>query len=136
MEYPSRKELLEAAQKKRNNLLVWLVIVISLPILFFYGIASNSTKTVGKPIDSVALRNQSIANQFTAMGSHNNLETLIISEMNDPESYEHIETTYTDLGELLVVTTTFRGKNAFGAKVKQSIQAEVDLNGNIIKVFK
>jgi hypothetical protein len=55
--------------------------------------------------------------------------------MNDPDSYKHVETVYSDMGDYLVVRTTFRGKNAFGGVVTNWIKAKVDLNGNVISVI-
>jgi hypothetical protein len=60
---------------------------------------------------------------------------LIKKSMNDPNSYEHEETVYWDKGDHLIVRTTFRGKNAFGGVVKNSIMAKVDLNGNVIEII-
>jgi hypothetical protein len=55
--------------------------------------------------------------------------------MNDPDSYDHVETRYSDKGDHLIVKTTFRGKNAFGGVVKNWVIAKVDLNGNVIEVI-
>jgi hypothetical protein len=56
--------------------------------------------------------------------------------MNDPDSYEHEETVYWDMGDHIVVRTTFRGKNAFGGVVKNSIKAKADINtGQIIEII-
>lgn len=60
---------------------------------------------------------------------------LIKKSMNDPSSYEHVETVYWDEGDYLIVKTTFRGKNAFGGIVKNWVKAKVDLNGNVINVI-
>lgn len=55
--------------------------------------------------------------------------------MNDPDSYEHIETKYTDYGSYIFVVTRFRGANAFGGKVINSISAKIDNNGNILEAI-
>nr|WP_067289824.1 stage II sporulation protein M [Marinobacterium profundum] len=65
-------------------------------------------------------------------GSHEGLTPIIKASMHNPESYEHVKTTYVDGGETLQVTTAFRGTNAFGAVVTQSAYAVVDLNGNVL----
>lgn len=65
-------------------------------------------------------------------GSHRNLKRYVKSNMNDPKSFEHIETTYTDKGTYLYVYMKFRGSNAFGATVLNTIRAKVDLQGNIL----
>ena len=67
-------------------------------------------------------------------GRHPGLAKLIKKNMNDPNSFEHIETRYRDEGDLIFITTTFTGKNAFGGRVKNSISARVDFNGNVIEI--
>jgi hypothetical protein len=55
--------------------------------------------------------------------------------MNDPKSYEHVETRYADKGDHLIVKTTFRGKNAFGGVVPNWVIAKTDLDGNVLEVI-
>ena len=55
--------------------------------------------------------------------------------VNDPKSYKHVETRYSDMKTHLIVVTKFRGKNAFGALVLNQISAKVDLNGNVIGII-
>lgn len=81
-------------------------------------------------------RKNKIARQFSVWdGSHRNLEHYIKQNMNDPESYEHIKTVYEDKGKFLLVETKFRGKNAFGAKIIETVTARVDLEGNVILII-
>lgn len=55
--------------------------------------------------------------------------------MNDPDSYEHDETVYWDMGDHLVVKTTYRGKNAFGGVVRNFVKAKVSLDGDILQIL-
>ena len=81
-------------------------------------------------------REERIETHFSAWdGSHRNLTKFIKESMNDPASYKHVETRYGDKGEYLIVVTTFRGKNAFGGVVKNSVTAKVDLDGNVISII-
>lgn len=74
--------------------------------------------------------------QFSAWdGSHRGLTEYIKSAMNDAKSYEHVETKYWDFKDYLVVQTTFRGNNAFGGKVINTIKAEVSLDGKVLKII-
>ena len=41
--------------------------------------------------------------------------------LNDPESYEHIKTTYKDFNDFIIVNATFAAKNGFGALKKDVI---------------
>ncbi len=45
-----------------------------------------------------------------------------------------LTTRYVDNIDYLIVITTFRGRNAFNALVKQTITAKVDLEGRVIEV--
>ncbi len=84
------------------------------------------------PLDS---REAKIKSQFSSWdGSHIKLEKWVKDKMNDPGSYEHVETTYLDNGDNLTIIMTFRGKNAFGGVVKNLARAEVDLEGNFIGI--
>lgn len=81
-------------------------------------------------------RTKLIEKHFSAWdGSHRGLTKLIKAGMNDPNSYEHVETSYVDKGDYLIVKTTFRGKNAFGGVVTNWVQAKVDLDGNVLEII-
>ncbi|WP_353120956.1 tetratricopeptide repeat protein [Dysgonomonas capnocytophagoides] len=83
----------------------------------------------------IAARKERILKQFSSWdGSHRNLEKWLKNNMNDPKSFEHVETTYTDKGDYLLVYMKYRGKNSFGAKVLQTVIGTVDLNGNVLSV--
>lgn len=66
-------------------------------------------------------------------GSHRGLERLIKSEMNDPSSYDHVETRYTDHGNYITVYCTFRGKNAFGGLVRNTKAADFSIEGIFLR---
>lgn len=81
-------------------------------------------------------RAKRIQEQFSPWdGSHRKLESFIQKAMNDPDSYEHVETVYWDRGDYLIVETTFRGKNAFGGVVKNFVRAKVTLDGVVIEIL-
>jgi len=81
-------------------------------------------------------RKKKIESQFSSWdGSHHNLERVVKESMNDPDSYEHIKTIYWDRGNYLIVKTTFRGKNAFGGIVKNSVTAKVSLDGQVLQIL-
>lgn len=63
-------------------------------------------------------------------GSYRPLETLIKASMNDDSSYKHVETGYRlilNKDPHAIVKTTFRGTNAFGGMVKQTVAARVNV---------
>lgn len=76
-----------------------------------------------------------IQSQFSAWdGSHIHLVSLVKENMNDPKSFEHVETRYTDNGDNLTVFMKFRGTNAFGGKILNSVNATADYKTNTIKI--
>lgn len=81
-------------------------------------------------------RKEMLGKQFSAWdGSHIKLARMIKDSMNDPDSYEHVETRYWDMKDHLIVTTTFRGKNGFGGVVKNTVKAKVSLDGENIEIL-
>ena len=73
-------------------------------------------------------------------GSHIELERFLKAQMHDSGSYEHQNTTYRLVLEEkdphLVVRTNYSGKNAFGARVKSTALAKIDLTtGQILKLL-
>lgn len=82
-------------------------------------------------------REGKIKAQFSAWdGAHIKLERMVKKSMNDPSSYEHVETVYWDRQDHLVIKTTFRGKNAFGGVVVNWVKAKVDINnGQVLSII-
>ncbi|WP_434525086.1 hypothetical protein [Photorhabdus asymbiotica] len=72
-------------------------------------------------------------------GSYRPLEKIIKENMHDESTYKHVETTYRlilDKNPHAVIETTFRGSNAYGGIVKQTISANVDIKtGQIIDII-
>jgi hypothetical protein len=57
------------------------------------------------------------------------IESYLKTVMNDPDSYSHVSTTIAvPEGEYWVATSTFRGKNAFGALVLNSKKFYIQQN--------
>lgn len=89
-------------------------------------------------------------------GSHTELEKLIMNNLNDENSYEHIETTYIDvvneenrtlvndvisgtgyqveIGDLFVITE-FSAKNAFNATIKSTAYGIVSYSDNTVTLI-
>lgn len=81
-----------------------------------------------------AERQKKIEAQFSGWsGAHYNFERMIKDAMNDPGSYEHVETKYIDKGSYIRVSCTFRGKNGFGGTVKNTKIADFSVNGTFLK---
>ena len=69
------------------------------------------------------------------IGSHLQLTKIIKEAMNDPESYEHVKTTYRDNKDHRIVKTIFRGEDAFGGMINNSVTAKVGLDGEVIEII-
>lgn len=83
------------------------------------------------------LRAKQINKQFSPFdNSHVKLEKYIKKYMNDPDSFEHVETKFRDEGVNIFIYTTYRGTNVLGAKVISTISAKVDIEGNILQIIK
>lgn len=106
----------------------------STQIIEFADLGANSaTKYLN---DKKAKRKEQLETQFSGWdGSHIKLNQAIKAAMNDPKSYEHVETTYWDMGDHLIVQTKYRGNNAFGVKVLGMVKAKVNMNGDVIEVI-
>ncbi len=70
-------------------------------------------------------------------GSHIELTKLIKENLNDPDSYEHLETTYRIQGDTIWVFTNFRSRNGFGGMVREGVTAITDKQtGKVIEWMK
>lgn len=101
-------------------------------MLFACGGETQRLKSDGTPMNE---REKLIDDQFSQWdGSHDGLTDLIKKGMNDPSSYEHVETRYKDNGDHIGVIAKFRGNNAFGGKVLNTVLAKVDFEGNVVSI--
>lgn len=111
------------------------VLTVCLFIFIAFGSDDEESKTNADGTPKTE-RQIEVEKQFSAWdGSHSGLTTLIKKSMNDPDSYEHIETRFNDEGDYILVITKFRGANAFGGKVINTVSAKVDFSGNVIEVI-
>ena len=93
-------------------------------------------KTPPKALSKEEARKELILKKFSDWdGSHTALESHIKNAMNDPKSYEHVETVYWDRGDYLMVQTKFRGKNVFGATVLSEVRAKVGIDGEVLEIL-
>ena len=128
-------EALELKVRKGCNVVIIIAVIIGGLFWFSY------EEEPEKPLTPEEQRIKRIEECFNPWdGSHVELTKMIKESMNDPDSYEHIQTTYTDIGlysdvnDRINIKMSFRGKNAFGGIVKQTVYAVTDLNCNIIEI--
>lgn len=104
-------------------------------VLVFFLIIFASPKQPAAP-EIPKTRAEKISGLFSALdGKLYGLTSYVKQNLNDPKSFEHVQTTYSDKGSYLVVKMVYRAKNGFGALVLQSITAQVDLAGNPTKIL-
>lgn len=103
----------------------WLIII---GILLLYATMQAVFST-----DKVKPREARVKACFSAWdGAHMNLERWVKDHINDPGSYEHVETRYTDTGGNINLVLRFRAKNGFGGVVQGVATAVCDDNCNLI----
>ena len=84
-----------------------ILIVVVLSVIF-----GESNKSVEQ------IRDEQVQELFFADGQNYQVVQAVKKSMNDPDSFEHIETRHVDNGTGdVAITMMFRGKNAFGGKV-------------------
>lgn len=76
-------------------------------------------------------------------GSHATLVAKVKNSMNNPDSFEHVDTVYywTDetkhsAGDKITVKMTYRGTNGFGGVVTETVIAQVDTHGNVLQILR
>lgn len=120
-------------KKMTTHFLSALAVAFFIFIAFGSGDDDSKTNADGTPKTE---RQIQLEKQFSAWdGSHIELTKIIKKAINDPDSYEHVETVYWDMKDHVVVRTTYSGKNAFGGRVKNWVKAKADNNGNIIEII-
>lgn len=83
-----------------------------------------------------AEQQKQIDEQFSAWDGSNKILTRVIKEnMKNPDSYQHVRTTYVVKGTDLIVTTIYRGTNSFGAIVPSTVVARISLDGSHYKIL-
>jgi len=110
--------------------------VILFSFTMFFAVFCSETETSKSPPPPLTKQDK-IEKQFSQWdGSHLKLAAKIKLSMNDPDSYSHVSTTYIDKGTYLIVKTKFRGKNAFGGIVLQTMKAKVAIeDGSVLQIL-
>jgi hypothetical protein len=73
--------------------------------------------------------------QFSRNGSHPTVVKVVKALMNDPASFEHVNTTRSVLSpHRMEVTMAYRGTNSFGALVMQTTTMEINENAKVLSI--
>lgn len=136
-------ELPEAVSQDFHACLSYMVRYKSdeLPIGHLLGWCKQDYETDPMKLAEEYVDHDKFESNFSAWdGSHIKLERLIEDNMNDPGSYEHVETRYrlvlNSEPKHAVVTTKFRGRNAYGGMVLNTVSAKVDIeDGAVLEIL-
>jgi uncharacterized membrane protein len=66
--------------------------------------------------------------------SNPKLVSAVKKTMNDPGSFEHVETTFDYEKDKVIATMIYRGNNALGAKVLGEVLGTFDYDGNLLNI--
>ena len=93
------------------------------------------TPTPIPTLDPKAVFNSWVSSQFSSWdGSCRPLVKLVKENMNDPDSFDHVETRYSVDGEVVTIIMKYRGTNAFGGKILAYTTAKMDYKTQTIKI--
>lgn len=122
----------------------FIIAIIAGFILYKFITPSEATSS---PLSAQEIKENSaqelLFSQFSGFnGSHAALVTKVKNTMHNPDSFEHVDTIYywTDetkksAGDKITVRMTYRGTNAFGGVVTETVMAQVDTHGNVLEVL-
>lgn len=116
----------ENTTNKNNNGCAFVMIVVLIVAVYAWctGKSERETRIAEKPAEKC----------LSAWdGSHPGMVRATKDMMNDPKSFEHVETRYIDRGDEIDLVMTFTGKNAFGGTIKQVVSETIDKDCNLIK---
>ena len=121
-------------EKKKTNKII--LAFAGLSFLFLIIVLIIPKEEIKPELTRAEIDSIKIASQFDRWdGSHIKTREAIQSMMNDPESYENVETRYIQYASndtLMKVVVKFRGKNQFGGVVTQVYTSLIDTAGNVI----
>jgi len=126
----------------KNKLKGYMFIaIVSLPLLLltvfgcFIIFGSNESTEIKTETQS-SKHDGWIENQFSKLdGRHIKLVQLIKPRLNDPKSFEHVETHYSRQGDDIIVFMTYRAKNQYGAVMMGSVKAKVCYSNDVIEIL-
>jgi hypothetical protein len=111
------------AKKLTKNQIIILLSIVLFGIIMI--VQQENETPAGK-------RKKEIASQFSPFnGECYKLTELIKSNMNDPNSYENLETKFWDIDTAILVNQSYTGKNKFGGRVRGFVKAIVSNSGEV-----
>lgn len=68
-------------------------------------------------------------------GTHPNLAIIVKAGLTNPDSFEHQQTSYRDMGEYLVISMKYQSETHHGQSIDRFTKAKVDLTGKVISIL-
>ncbi len=119
----------EAQESSKAKPSLFGILVLLFVVFWIVGKCNNTDSTTHSASDPVA-------SLFSAWdGSNKEMVRETKSRMNNPDSFEHVETRYSDRGDKVLLKMTFRGKNAFNATITKTATALIDPQTRTISNF-
>ena len=111
------------------HLLLIVTVATSLPACKDPGPNLSKSKSQGDA------RKRQVKEQFSSWdGSNKALTKYVRQSLTNPESFEHVRTTFEDRVIHLIVTMTYKSRNGAGTVVTNTIVAKVGLDGKVLEV--
>jgi hypothetical protein len=121
--------------EKRSNL-IWLIPLLIIAAICVIPVSEEAESQTKQSKPKVLTKTEKIENQLSIWdGSHIELKRLIKLSMNDPKSFEHVQTRYWEYDTYIIVSTQFRGRNAFGGMVVDYVKAKYSIDGELLEIM-
>lgn len=117
--------------KKPSETFSKIVLTTLLLIFFIIALGQHELDRISKlsPEDA---RAENIKQSFNRDGSHKMTTRLVKMRLKDPDSFQHINTSYVENENHLDITMTYRAKNSFGGYTQSTIKSQAKPNGELI----
>ena len=138
----------KASNEKAKGCLIAFGVIFGIFLLFWFS-GSNKEQKIDETTANFTVEDVDRANAennkpktkaeieglfSTWDGSLPSLKEQVKDNLQNPDSFEHVDTQYRDDGDGLTVKMKYRGENGFGAIRTQTVTAKVDYGGNILYI--
>lgn len=141
-----KEERDKKVRENANGCMIAFAILLGIFLLFWFFGGNKDTNDVDS--ENIAIYDSSTSvNSYTKSkadieslfsswdGSLPSLKNYIKENLQNPDSFEHVETSFRDDGDGLTVKMKYRGENGFGAIRTQTAIVKTDYEGNILNLI-
>ena len=108
------------------------VLVCALSSMMIANVGTVEAPATSPPTHFQSTEDDLIARQFTLWGTHTALINYVKADMHNPNSFQHVDTFYIKNNTYISVTMTYRGTNAFGGVVTETITRRFTYDGTML----